>query len=149
MAMYPGILSQWQCFHSIWTTGSLCWDWKSLLLARCCSATPCLHLHMVPIREVRGVGRRREQVEQDDPWRSQPADPALAPVEAPLVSEEEVWWMDRSVMCWWVWKELDEVDIWGGPGGPQEIPKQSVPGNNLWCLCLSKNLAVHAERTTK
>lgn len=31
--------SQWQHFHWIWPTGSLCWEWKSLLLTRCCSAT--------------------------------------------------------------------------------------------------------------
>lgn len=27
--------------------------------------------------------------------------------------------------------ELDGVAIWGGPGGPQDILKQGVPGNNM------------------
>lgn len=89
MATHPEIICQWQGFQNIWPTGSLCWGWERLLLARCCSATPCLPLHVVPVRQIRGVGRRREQVKQDNSWRSQPTDTGLAPVEAPLISKRK------------------------------------------------------------
>lgn len=63
-------------FHSIWSTGSLCWDWKNLL-AQCCSATPCLALHQAHVKQVRGMGRRTKHVKTDNSLRSQPSDTGL------------------------------------------------------------------------
>lgn len=84
---------------------------------------------------IRGVGRRRKHVKQNNSWRSKPSDKGLGLHS--LISERLALGWGRRLQDgenwhtagWRTQKVLDEAVICPGPGGLRGILKQKVPGN--------------------